>query len=127
MVCGTNPCAWRVTAGSVRTRRRATANDPAPTPMVGRWSNTRSASRQYFPRVDSAAKTRSPPSSGATSVSLVSSETLSSNVPDNPRSEKATEVKATSGTTQATTTATSPMRRWARTGTTPRTSPTFTA
>jgi hypothetical protein len=102
----------------VRWRRRATAKAPAPTPSDGRSSNTRPASRQYFPRVDEEAKTRLPPSSGDTSVSLVSSLTRSSIVPD-----RATEVNATSGTRHASATVTIPARRRVRIDTTPRASP----
>ena len=57
------PWAWRVTAASVRWRSRATSKAPAPTPSSGRSSNTRRASRQYFPRVDDVAVKRlAPPS-----------------------------------------------------------------
>ena len=121
-VWGRNPCACAVTAASVRWRSRATAKAPAPTPTAGRSSNTLPASRQYLPRVEEDAKTRAPPSSGDTSVSLVSRLTRSSMFP-----ERATEVKATSGTRQASATATTPARRRVRIDTRPRCSPTLIA
>ncbi len=91
----------------MRWRRRATAKAPEPTPSSGRSSKTLKASRQYFPREDDAAKTRPPLSSGATFVSLVSSSMRS----PMPRSLKATDVNATSGTMHATATVAMPIRR----------------
>ncbi len=127
-VWGTKPWAWRVALASVRWRRRAAAKVPAPVPTARRSAKTRPASRQYLPRVDEAAPKRPAPCSvGAVSVSLVSSSTRSSIVPPSPRSLKATDVKPTSGTAHATTSAAMPSRRRARMVGASRVWPTFTA
>ncbi len=123
IVCGIHPCACWVTDASVRCRSRAFSNAPAPTPSSGRSSNTRNASRQYLPRDDDAANTRPPPSPGDTCVSLVSSSMRS----PMPRSLKATDVKAASGTRHATVTATMPIRLRSRADGARRSAPASTA